>query len=930
MYEGIGAVSPTDCAVNLHLFFERSVPAATWPFGRAQWAIVAFAIGLCALVAGCDVEDEPVIAMNLREVQPPIGPAPPFEVDPEATAALGILATATAAHSELTSYSFKESIREILETDGSASSPQERYLFAIGGVDRPAELHKRAIFGSTELGGDPYCMPNATALVADLNLIARSEEWNRCFGGLPVLAAHDTGTNYAPDEIDHNWKSGPFDWELDADSVLDDFLSDSPEDLVNGPAVQGKQGNAEYSLLPDDGRDIELDDLADQFVSIRWGGYRLGFEGEFELIVGIGRSEAHIRYIWLGFESFPDFGCVAPDCGPVTGLVIERVLEFSDYEVAPRVVPATDLPPRNPACNQTSAGESATGIAHNPAAPLGIPGSGSGDSGAPGASSDCAAATFYWQAAIPNRGQVDVGYFGDTVAMITQTVPEIEYTDDYVIETRRGEQLSVLQLQSTGAWELQSQLSFPSRAGESRGKSVAVTDGYIVVGDPNGMMERCEPLAPGTSELDRWCLYVRSGAAYVFTNPDGNWSTPDEIVQLDHPEVEEFDKFGFKVEASGSTVVVVSESDDGAKVYGFEMHPEGWQHGYSTFTLNTPNAWRITDLSIFDSTVAVLRVVPDRIGSPWTVPIAHVFEEPADGWSGQAEAVSIFADPRTWSIQPTSIAAYEDRVAVGFGPFELAERLNGRVEVYVQDHGEWVPKSKADFVLELESRLRGGQVCRAEHFGHEVAVNGTGVLASSWGGCAYWFPWVDGAYESSAKEISGTDPDEVAAIFGRTFALDDSQVFIESRRCWEGQSCNRLAYVFPLVSPPDRSPQLDVDIRYSVEQPFNDANESIEMSASVANPGEESIRGVGLEIALQDGTGLWPLESLSVSPGCALDEVVRCGVGELAPGEAASFQFELTPSQSIEFGIKSTVRVRTGDDTPHTRNSAYRWLFFTL
>ncbi len=159
------------------------------------------------------------------------------------------------------------------------------------------------------------------------------------------------------------------------------------------------------------------------------------------------------------------------------------------------------------------------------------------------------------------RGQSDGDRFGRSVAVYGDTVvvgtPE-EGTND------RGEAYVFTKSAATGVWDdwnnknasnaTASLTALDGSSGDYFGRSVAVDGDTIVVGAPYNDYDDPDDNANDVSN---------SGAAYVFTKPaTGGWATDTETAKLIASERAENDQFGFSVAVDGNTLVVGADQYD--------------------------------------------------------------------------------------------------------------------------------------------------------------------------------------------------------------------------------------------------------------------------------------------------------------------------------------------------------------------------------
>ncbi len=179
------------------------------------------------------------------------------------------------------------------------------------------------------------------------------------------------------------------------------------------------------------------------------------------------------------------------------------------------------------------------------------------------------------------RGQSDADRFGRSVDLHGDTVVVGAFEEN----NARGAAYIFTKSAATGVWDdwddkkankATAKLTASDGGnGDRFGRAAAIDGDTIVVGARYNDYD--DPVNNTNDVRD-------SGAAYVFTKPDGGWATGTETVKLLASDRAENDEFGFSVAVDGDTVVVGAHQDDSRRgsVYVFTKPATGWTNTAGT------------------------------------------------------------------------------------------------------------------------------------------------------------------------------------------------------------------------------------------------------------------------------------------------------------------------------------------------------------
>jgi uncharacterized protein (DUF2345 family) len=255
--------------------------------------------------------------------------------------------------------------------------------------------------------------------------------------------------------------------------------------------------------------------------------------------------------------------------------------------------------------------------------------------------------------------------------------------------------------------------------GDALGNSVSLSGNTIVAGAPSA--------------------FPSAGAAYVFSQPAGGWTSGNQTAKLTSSDAQGGDLFGSSVSLSGNTAVIgapdaaIGANQVQGAAYVFTEPASGWASGTQTAKLTASDGNAVAQLgqsvSISGSTIAA--------GAPGTViggnlgqGAAYTFVEPAGGWRNMAQTAKLTATVGyagdylgdAISIDGNTLVAGAPYFSRGdyFGPYGR----EGAVYVFTKPPGGWVNSSSTLYLTGADSRFIGT-------LGASVGVSGKLVVAGA-------------------------------------------------------------------------------------------------------------------------------------------------------------------------------------------------------
>ncbi len=278
---------------------------------------------------------------------------------------------------------------------------------------------------------------------------------------------------------------------------------------------------------------------------------------------------------------------------------------------------------------------------------------------------------------------------------------------------------------------------------------------------------------------------TRNGAAYVFTRPDGGWTSTTTAAKLTASDGEEDDRFGHSVAVVGDTLVVGAYGDDGNRgaAYVFTKTGAAWTSTTTAAKLiasdGAANDEFGISVSLDDDTVAVGAHQPQYEENGANVEVgpgaAYVFTKPATGgWTGNTEGAKFTAPDGAANDEfGVSVAIDVDAVVVGAHLHDVGANTNaGAAYVFTRDSnsGKWGQPLK----------LTASNGHADDGFGNSVAVDGNTAVVGAYlddrdnaardTGSTYVFARKLGMW-SETLNLAGPDPDQEDGL-GYSVAVD--------------------------------------------------------------------------------------------------------------------------------------------------------------
>ena len=230
------------------------------------------------------------------------------------------------------------------------------------------------------------------------------------------------------------------------------------------------------------------------------------------------------------------------------------------------------------------------------------------------------------------------------------------------------------------------------------------------------------------------------GAAYVFTRPDGGWTSTTTAAKLTASDGKEDDRFGHSVAVVGDTVVVGAYGDDGNRgaAYVFTKTGGAWTSTTTAAKLTASDGEANDEfgvsVAVDEDTVAVGAHLHDLDvdgASMLDAGAVYVFTKPAAGWTSSTESAKLAAtDGAAGDEFGISVAIDGDTVVTGaYRDDSMATDSDDGLDsgsVYVFDRdpesGKWSQTAKL-----TASNGDGG-----DRFGNSVAVDGDTAVVGAY------------------------------------------------------------------------------------------------------------------------------------------------------------------------------------------------------
>ena len=252
-------------------------------------------------------------------------------------------------------------------------------------------------------------------------------------------------------------------------------------------------------------------------------------------------------------------------------------------------------------------------------------------------------------------------------------------------------------------------------AGDSLGASIAVSGNTIVAGTPFHTV--------GGNPY--------RGAVYVFTEPNGGWSTATQTAELTASDGSANDELGWSVGVSGDTIVAGALQYNGGQgaAYVFTEPANGWTNATQTAELtafdgagNDNLGWSV---SINGPTI-VAGAPSHAVGGNDAQGAVYVFAEPAGGWTDATQTAELTASDGAAADQlGSSVALSADTIAAGSPQRTVGGNPDeGAVYVFTKPGGGWTDSTQT-------ARLTASDTAAYDALGWSVSVSGDTIAAGA-------------------------------------------------------------------------------------------------------------------------------------------------------------------------------------------------------
>jgi hypothetical protein len=301
-----------------------------------------------------------------------------------------------------------------------------------------------------------------------------------------------------------------------------------------------------------------------------------------------------------------------------------------------------------------------------------------------------------WTRQAKFTGEASANYFGYSVAI----------SDSYAIVGAPGYDLSSTDMgavytyrNDSGEWKSAGILR-PGRKNERVGESIAISDGYIIIG-----IERATYGA----------LY--GGKALIYARNDSGSSWVQKCLPLTASDQEDYDVFGSSVAISGDYAIVGAEREDtggenAGAAYIFHNDDGDWTEWTEKAILkaSTPAAG-----SYFGSSVAIsgdnaiVGAQREATGTIRDTGAAYIFHNENEDWTEKVKFKTL--NPVTNDYVGESVAISGDYAIVGA---QRQDDSRGAAYIFHNGDGEWTKQTE----------LTASDSAEGDNFGSSVAISG--------------------------------------------------------------------------------------------------------------------------------------------------------------------------------------------------------------
>jgi hypothetical protein len=328
-----------------------------------------------------------------------------------------------------------------------------------------------------------------------------------------------------------------------------------------------------------------------------------------------------------------------------------------------------------------------------------------------------------------------------------------------VVVANGGTEVDVYTKPASG-WHSMTQVAIltpSSSEGDGFGSSVAISGNTIVVGDARATVNSNS----------------NQGAVYVYVEPAGGWTNMTETAVLTASDGGAGDLLGQSVGISGNTIVAgaVFHNQNLGAAYVFVEPSGGWSSGTQTAELTASSSENSSELgspiAISGDTVVASTILG---GATLNDGSALVFVKPSTGWADMTQT-AVLSSREVGLSGFLSLAMSGNTVAAGSPDITVNGVLHaGGVFVFVEPAGGW------SNTVAPTAELTAGNYSKNANLGASVASDGTRIIAGApyapvgskpEQGAAYVFDEPSGGWASmteSAEIVSGYG--QPTALFG--------------------------------------------------------------------------------------------------------------------------------------------------------------------
>jgi len=325
--------------------------------------------------------------------------------------------------------------------------------------------------------------------------------------------------------------------------------------------------------------------------------------------------------------------------------------------------------------------------------------------------------------------------------------------------------------------------------GDNLGASVAVSGNTIVAGTP----------------FHKVGANSGQGAVYVFTEPNGGWSTATQTAELTASDGAPGDELGSSVAVSGDTIVagaILNDSQSGqGAVYVFAKPAGGWTDATQSAELTASDgaANDKLGLSVAVNGPTITAGAPyHAAGDNAAQGAVYVYTKPAGGWTNATQSAELTASDGAASDQlGSSVAISAETIAAGSQQRAVGGNTDqGAVYVFAKPGAGWTDATQT-------AELTASDGAAYDALGWTVAVSGDTLAAGAPGsngaqGAVYVYTkpgggWTDATQIAELTASDGAASDQLGSSVG---VSSDTITAGAPQRTVGGHSAQGTVYVW--------------------------------------------------------------------------------------------------------------------------------------